>query len=115
MEVLVQLRVHMVRLCGTKHPLLPGSMHSRSAEANHSRTFSKQQSCRRDIVESSCSGPSVVGAGTNGRQQLTSKSTVQSLSSLGRLLYRSGSRREFEVSYEVMHDVFGAFSTTCTT
>ena len=30
----------------------------------------------------------------------------------GHLVYRPSTRREFEVSYEVMHDVFGAFSTT---
>ena len=73
---------------------------------------SNHDAARRFRTTRPCSGPGVVGAGTNGRQQLTSKSTVQSLSSLGQLLYRSSTRREFEVSYEVMHDVFGAFSTT---
>ena len=30
----------------------------------------------------------------------------------GHLVYRPSTRREFAVSYEVMHDVFGAFSST---
>ena len=30
----------------------------------------------------------------------------------GHLVYRPSTRREFEVSYEVMHDVFDAFSST---
>ena len=49
---------------------------------------------RRFRTTRPCSGPAVVGAGSNGRQQLTSTSTAESLSS------------------EVMHEVFGASSTT---
>ena len=49
MEVLVQLRIHMVRLRGTQHPLFPGSM-QQSFRRSDSRTGSLQQSCRQDIV-----------------------------------------------------------------